>query len=165
MPLTIIGIIAVIIGPVSAVLITLWHQKRYQKLEAKNRLFLTLMAHRKAFPISPDWVSSLNLIDVVFGDYPKIVSLWHDYYNLLHGDPEKTQQQREHKRLELLSEMSKVLGYKSLSQTDIDKFYFPQGFADQLELNTKVQKEFLRVLENSARFVLDKKNSGLNPLQ
>jgi len=163
--LNLIAIIAIIVGPVAAVMITLWHQDRKQKIDAKKRLFLSLMAHRKALPPNPEWVNALNVIDVVFADHPNVVSLWHEYYNLLHADMEKTQQQREHKYLEMLSAMANVVGYKSLSQTDIDKFYFPKAYGDQLEINAKVQKEFLRVLENSARFVLDKKRGGHNSLQ
>jgi hypothetical protein len=111
--LNIIGIIAIIVGPVSAVIITLWHQDRKQKIGEKNRLFLTLMAHRKTLPPNPEWVNALNVIDVVFSDNPNIVTHWHDFYNLLHADMEKTQQQRDHKYLELLSAMAKVLDYPS----------------------------------------------------
>jgi hypothetical protein len=152
--LNIIGIIAIIVGPVSAVIITLWHQDRKQKIGEKNRLFLTLMAHRKTLPPNPEWVNALNVIDVVFSDNPNIVTHWHDFYNLLHADMEKTQQQRDHKYLELLSAMAKVLDYPSLSQTDIDKFYIPKAYGDQYEISAKIQKEWLRVLENSARFVV-----------
>jgi len=162
----ILAILAVIVGPISAVLITLWHQDRKQKNDAKMHLFLTLMAHRKALPPNPEWVNALNVIDVVFSDHPKhVVSHWHDFYNLLHGDFDKNQQQRDHKYLELLSAMAKVLGYKSLSQTDIDKFYIPKAYGEQYEINAKVQKELLRVLENSACFVVEKKNDEEKPSQ
>jgi len=43
--------------------------------------------------------------------------------------------------------MARSLGYRSLQQTDIDKFYAPQVFGDQLALNAETQKEFLRVLK------------------
>lgn len=163
--LNILAILAVIVGPISAVLITLWYQARKQKFDSKNRLFLTLMAHRKSFHLNPEGVNALNMISVVFADNPSVVALWNDFYNLLAGDLEKNKQERDHKYLEMLSAMARVLGYKSLSQTDIDKFYYPKSFVDQLETNAKVQKEFLQVLENSARFVVDKRGTGQNPLQ
>lgn len=68
-------IAAIIIGPLVAVLITVWLQRRHQKYDAKLRLFTTLMIHRKSNPPAFDWVNALNLIDVVFEDDQEIVRL------------------------------------------------------------------------------------------
>ena len=152
----IINVIAIILGPIIAVIITLVYQKYKEKRDAKYRLFLTLMAHRKSFPPTIAWVESLNLIDVVFADHPKVVELWHQYYDLLHQES-KDYTKREHKYLELLSAMAKTLGYKNLQQTDIDKFYTPTAHGDQATLNHKVQTELLRVLENTGSLATFKK--------
>lgn len=141
-------IIAIITGPIIAVIITLWYQSRKQKQDTKVHLFLTLMAHRKSSPPTIDWVNSLNLIDVVFENNPEIVKLWHDYYDLL-LDTSKDIEKRQHKYIELLSSIAKSLGYKNLQQTDIDKFYSPVAHGDQAILTAKIQKELLRVLENT----------------
>ena len=146
-------IIALFLSPIIPVLITLWWQKRKEKRDAKRNLFMTLMAHRRAFPPTIEWVNSLNLIDVVFADHTKVVDLWHGYYDELHQKPDPLRTQtREHTYLEMLSEMAKVLGYKRLQQTDIDKYYSPQAHQNQLELNLKTQQEFLRVLEKTSKF-------------
>ena len=50
----IINIAAIILGPIAAVGITLWWQQRKEKRDAKIRLFTTLMAFRKSYPISYD---------------------------------------------------------------------------------------------------------------
>jgi hypothetical protein len=42
----IVTIIALILGPVLAVGITLWSQRRSKKLTTKRQLFVTLMANR-----------------------------------------------------------------------------------------------------------------------
>lgn len=143
-----INVLAIVLGPIIAVLITLVYQSDKEKRDSKTRLFLTLMANRKAFPPTISWVESLNLIDVVFSKNRKVVSLWHEYYDCLH-ESTTDYTKREHKYIELLSEMAKVIGYKNLQQTDIDKFYSPMAHGNQNELNAKVQKEFLRVLENT----------------
>ena len=143
-----INIIAIVLGPIVAVLITLIYQSNKEKRDSKMRLFTTLMAYRKTFPPPMAWVESLNLIDVVFSKNTKVVQLWHEYYALLHQSTQDFAQ-REHKYLELLSEMAKVLNYKNLQQTDIDKFYSPVAHGNQNELNVKVQTELLRVLENT----------------
>lgn len=146
-------LIAVFLSPIIPVIITLWWQRRKEKRDAKRNLFITLMAHRRAFPPTIEWVNSLNLIDVIFAGHTSVVDLWHRYYDELHQtDMTSRQQAREHTYLQLLSEMARVLGYKRLQQTDIDKYYSPQAHGNQLELNYKTQKEFLRVLEASAKF-------------
>lgn len=79
----IISVIAILVGPVTAVCITLWWQRRKEKRDKQLVLFTTLMAHRRASPPTYEWVNALNLIDVVFADHPKIVALWHECYLLL----------------------------------------------------------------------------------
>lgn len=151
-------ILAIIIGPVIAVMITLWYQNRKEKRDFKRHIFFELMAHRKSFPIPYSYVKVLNLIDVGFCKNPKILTLWHEYYNLLQmpsGD--LIYQQREHKFLELLSAMAKDLGYSKIQQVDIDKFYTPIAHGNEFEFSSKLQKELLRVLENTSRFETTKK--------
>lgn len=145
-----INLAAIFLGPLLAVLVTLWWQSRKQKRDAKEKLFLSLMAHRRAFPPAPEWVNSLNVIDVVFADVPQVVQLWHEYYAGLHTPPaNNNHQQREHTYLLMLSAMARNLGYRKLEQTDIDKFYTPQAHEDQVFLNSEIQSELLRVLQNT----------------
>jgi hypothetical protein len=151
------NIIAVIIGPITAVIIALLYQKHKEKQDIKHRAFLLLMAHRKSIPPNPAMVEVLNTLDVVFSNNQSVVALWHKYFDLLNQPP---RQEREHTWLELLSAIAKDLRYPTLTQTDLDKFYIPQGHMDQLELRGKLQNEMLRVLENTASFVVTKKEDG-----
>ena len=148
------NIIAVILGPVIAVAITLAYQHYKEKQDAKHRAFLALMAYRKAIPPNQAMVEVLNTLDVVFAKNRKIIDLWHKYYTLLAQPPS---QEREHTWLELLSELANDLNYPTVRQTDLDKFYIPQGHIDQFELSANIQKEFLRVLKNTAEIVVKKK--------
>lgn len=157
MVLNIITIIALFIGPTAAVLISLWLQRRHQKFDAKNRVFITLMAHRKANPPHPDAVNALNIIDVVFADNGKIVGLWHQYYDLLSQTPVNWPI-AFHKYIDLISAMAQSLGYISLAQTDIDKFYQPQSHVDLAQLQLKTFQAFSRVLENTEHFLVEKKS-------
>jgi hypothetical protein len=106
------------------------------------------MTYRKFAPPTFDWSNALNLIDVVYADNPTIVQLWRRLYDTLMSNP-MNPQQYTHQYLELLSAMAQSLGYRSLQQTDIDRYYAPQAFADQASLNAEVQKEFLRVLKDT----------------
>src|SRR5579863_4621992 len=119
-------IAALLFGPVIAVIIILWYQHRHERRAAKIRVFISLMAHRKSIPIHQEWVNALNLVEVVFSDHPKILQRWHALYDIFQVKP-WNQDRYAHASLELLSEIAKALGYKNLSQTDIDKFYVPEA--------------------------------------
>ena len=143
--------LAIFLGPLTGVLFALWVQGRKERLDAKQRLFLILMSERKNVFISKDVTRALNQIDVVFADNSHVKALWHKYYSLLsqpHGE------ERVHTWLEMLAAMSKELGYKGLSQVDLDKFYIPQGHFDDEQSQRKMGAQLQRVLENTERFVV-----------
>lgn len=153
--LSIINIAAIILGPIFAVLITLWYQGHKSKSDAEHNLFLILMAHRKRLIPTYDLVDSLNTIEVVFSSHKTVITLWHEYYTLLCQKFDDTNYEaRSHKHLELLTEMAKVLGYKRIQQIDIDKFYVPIAHGSQLEMSTRLQTELLRVLENTQSLMI-----------
>jgi hypothetical protein len=156
---TVAVVLATAIGPIAAVLITLWYQGTSQRQAAKERVFYSLMAHRKANPPTFEWANSLNLIDVVYADRPAIVQLWHELYDILQRTP-LNNQQYAHKYLELLSAMAQSLGYHRLTQTDIDKFYSPQVHGDIAQLNAGIQLELLRVLRASERLSVVPRKDG-----
>lgn len=158
--------LAITLGPVTAVVITLCYQRRKEKRDAQMRLFITLMAYRKSYPISYEWAQSLNLIDTVFSTVPKVVERWRQFYSFLQRqNPSQTElADQHHKYLELMSEMAKYLDFPNLQQTDIDRFYIPIAHGDQAALNYKIQTEWLRVLENTASLVVKKKEDD-NPQQ
>ena len=152
--------IAIILGPIFAVIITLFYQRYKEKRDFKHHIFYDLMSQRKSFPISQEIVRELNLIDVGFSNNPKVLSLWHDYYQMLHQKADdRLYKLQEQKFVELLSEIAHDLGYKNLQQVDIDKFYTPMAHVNQFEYNVKLQAELLRVLENTSKFETEKKES------
>lgn len=153
-----INIAAVLLSPLVAVAATLWWQERKERRARKDNLFVALMAHRRTTVPTIEMVNSLNLIDVVFSDDAAVVKHWHEYYQMLVSS--KTQpeyDERSRKFIELLSAMAASLNYRKLSQIDIDKFYVPQAHVDQHVINEKIQREWLRVLENTASFQTEKK--------
>lgn len=144
-----ITIAAIVIGPVAAVCISLWFQRRASGKDAKARSFFMLMAHRKD-PLHQDRILTLNTIDVVWGDHKSILQLWHEYYTILMQSPETSLEQWNHAHIRLLHEMALALGYKNIEQVDIDKFYSPKGVAQQVLTNYELQQEFIRVLKSTA---------------
>lgn len=145
---------ATALSPVIAAFLTLHWQDRKEKIAAKIRLFVTLMAFRKSNPISYELVTSLNLINVVFSSDREVLDHWARYYESL-CSKDSSEQNQNHLYLELLYSMAQALGYKNLKQTDIDKFYIPQGHWNQSLLNEKCQRELLRVLQNTNHFLAE----------
>lgn len=154
--------LAIFLGPLAGVIFTLWFQSRKDKKDQKQRLFLILMAHRKSNPPTFDLVNGLNLVDVVFADSRQVVTLWHQYYDLLCQVPVNWHL-AEAKYLDLLSEMAKVLSYTDLSQTDISRFYSPVAHGNQAQLSLETQLELLRILKGTGRFVVEQRNDLPSP--
>ncbi len=151
--------LAIFLGPLSGVLFTFWFQSRKDKIEAKRRLFFSLMSDRKGLTVSYELAKSVNTIDVVFSNNAKVKGLWHKYYALLAQPPGE---ERTHTWIELLEAMAKDLSYSSLSQTDLDKFYVPQGHVDDLEFQRKSAEQWLRVLENTEQFLVSSRKPQEN---
>lgn len=150
-------IISVVVVPVGLWFGSIWYQNRRLRQEAKIDLFLTLMSHRRTFPITQDWVDALNTIDVVFQDSLKVRSAWKAYYESLHeGDPKNVNSQTY--QIELLSAIAKDLGYNDLKPSEIADFYSPAQFGDTLQTQSKIQTELLRVLGNSHSYAESRKS-------
>ena len=81
------NIIAAILGPIIAVIITLWYQRHKEERDIKHRALLALMAHRRSMPPNVATVEVLNTLDVVFSKNQTIVDLWHKYFDLLSQPP------------------------------------------------------------------------------
>lgn len=140
-------IVAIVVGPVAAVLITLWHQDRAQKTQAKRQVFNVLMTNRRTFPPTREWVNALNLIDVIFAGDKAVLDLWHRLYEIVCTVPLPEEQFR-HTHLDLLQQMARSLGYSELKQTDIDKFYAPQIHGDMAARGAALQDEYLQFVRN-----------------
>ncbi len=112
------------------------------------------MAERKLPFVSREMAKALNNIDVVFADCPVVKALWHKYYNLLSQQPSED---RVHTWLELLAAMATNVGNRNLSQVDLDKFYVPQGHMDEADFQRRVGAQWLRVLENTERLLVEPK--------
>lgn len=146
--LTIVQVVAVAVVPIVVWFIGIKYQDRKAKKDAQLNVFLTLMANRKANPITREWVNSLNIIDVVFQDDKKVRQAWKEYYDSLNNKSPHFETNNSY-MLDLLSEMAMSLGYKDLKQTEIDAFYNPQLFLDQNKLQKQLIEENLRVLKHS----------------
>jgi hypothetical protein len=146
------NIIAVLLSPLIAVLVSVYIQDRAERRRTKTYIFNTLIMYRNRAP-NEELVRALNMIDVVFRKNMNIRNLWKEYFSMLSNDGLSNPvswAQREHKNLEMLTEMAKVLGYSSkLTSLDIERVYFPIGLKDQIETNAEISNELKRLLKES----------------
>src|SRR3989304_256833 len=151
--MTWIGIIAVMLSPLIAVLISDRLEKMREKRRDKVQLFSTLMATRH-LPFNFEAVRAQNMIDTVFYNCPDVTRLWREYFEMLSNqglNNELGWKQRNKKNLEMLQKMGAVLGYgNALSHLDIDRVYYPEGIANQIVRSELIANELLRVLQASA---------------
>ncbi len=102
--MTSMTIIAILLSPVTAVLISIWVQDRREKRQQKKFIFSSLMSTRHQI-VSDEIVRALNMIDVVFHDKEKVRKLWHEYYDMLYNrgiDNPTGWEQQKTKKLELV---------------------------------------------------------------
>ena len=147
-----VNILAILLSPVVAVLVTLYLQSRREKRNQKLWIFNTLIGTRHS-PIIEENVRALNMIDVVFHDSQRVRELWHEYFNMLGNEGLNNPQgwaQRQKKNLEMITEMAKVLGYgKAITHLDVDRVYYPVGLGAQSQKAQEIAEELLRVLKAS----------------
>ncbi len=147
-------IIATFLGPISAVVITLWSQDRLLKRQERRQLLSTMMRYRRDI-ISTEFVGALNLVPVHFGQRASVMDR---YSNLMKtfGDvgwkvPDAVPALNDRVETEvayLLSEMSKVVG-SNIDQLHILRgAYAPQGWANEQDKRNRIQDGLLDILEH-----------------
>jgi hypothetical protein len=168
--LSVLTIIAVIIGPVAA----LWVQRILDEgRDAKNRkawVFKTLMSYR-ATPLSPHFVQALNLIDVEFdgkNEKEKAVrgawKLLLDHFSEISekldsaaGDTKAlaealTAEKTSSLTANLLLKMGTCQGYKDFDEVYLKKgAYYPRGLGYVEQEQHAVRRGILKVLSGNGR--------------
>ena len=143
-------IIAIIIGPIISVIITIWYQSRETKRNAQINLFMDLISFREYTPIPWQFFVALNRIDVVFHENESICKAWHEYFDLLcQVQTEIVSKQGHEKRTALMTLIGKHLGYNNIEQIYLQRYYQPIGDYQSFLDDSEIKSEFLRVLKNT----------------
>lgn len=151
-------VFAALAGPAIAVFFAHRMQVREKTRERQLSIFRSLMATRMT-PLSPDRVKALNLVEVEFSQYPKILEKFNKLLEIYNdGLQWSSEQEIVHQRAlqvvndrtaELLKEMGLCLGFKLDNLKILRGGYYPDAFfaADQQQAEIR---EFLAGL-NSGR--------------
>jgi len=147
--LAIASLLAILLSPLVAVLVSTYLQNRKERRDHNLFLLGALIAIRHN-PVGDETIRALNTIDVVFHDAPSVRKLWQDYFAMLNNQGLNNpmgRQQWQKKNLEMITEMAKVLGYgKAITALDVDRVYTPIALEERNEKNAALVDGFIRLL-------------------
>jgi len=152
----IITALAIIIGPIAAVKITLNHEERRERNRRKYNTFHSLMKTRRV-TLAPEHVTALNAIQTEFHDDEKVIVAYKNYIDNLAGpklSPNATQDEirgyldnRDDVFIELMFEMGRHLGF-TLDKRELSKYsYAPQGWINMEGEQNAIRSLALELLQ------------------
>ena len=146
--ISIINLVAVIVAPIAAVLITQRLQDRAELRKDKIQIFKTLVTIR-GLGWNLDSVHALNVLDVVFADDGEVRNAWKDLYDKYCVDNPDEQQKKkiEQAQYKLLETIAVSLGYQSkITWETIQNPYIPKGMVDQIVMQSRSQQAYLAAI-------------------
>lgn len=156
----IISVCAIILGPILAVQIEKYLERRREKKNRRLSVFKTLMATRGSV-LSWAHVEALNRIDLEFSNekkFDKVTNAWKEYFDNLSQKPETTEQiavwskQNEELLAELLLKMGKSLGFKFDKVLIKRNVYSPVGHARMELEQEQIRNSMLEILSGDKGF-------------
>ena len=154
----ILTILAIIVGPIAALMIQRHIDQRREADRRRHGLFRTLWS-TKAFPgrLQYKHVEALNMVSLDFKGFDAVIDAWNEYLDkLLSSDPPeialKAQfyKERDAKFHALLYAISKALDY-SFTRLDVEKhFYAPLAHGTWAEQESTLREGFARLFRGEA---------------
>jgi hypothetical protein len=130
--LTLAVVAATFLGPVLAVLVSQWNDRRRDMRSRRMELFRLLMSTRKT-PAAPERVKALNLVEIEFYGVRPVQAAFQEFMRHVNTSsplPVGWHEENQKRLTKLLTEMARILGYK-LQQLDVlDGGYYPQVHLD-----------------------------------
>lgn len=145
---TIVNILAIIVAPIVALMVSKWLQNRDEKRRDKLEIFKALMISRENW--SAESVRALNILDITFSDDKDVRRKWREYYDKLCVDNPtesdlvkiKTAQEK------LLETMADSLGYKDSVTWDIIQHpYIPRGMREAMNRQFDLQNKQIEIMK------------------
>lgn len=147
-----LSIAAALLGPIAAVVITLWWQRNDRDYQRRLAIFQAMMRTRR-HQLSPDWVGAFNLVPVEFANDRQVIESFNrllDRYSDSgwRGTPQQVQNARENvdtAASELLHRMALSLRI-NLRGLDLRRAYAPEGWATDEDQNRALRTGFLQLV-------------------
>lgn len=150
----ILNLIALVVIPITAVVVGYMLQDRAEKRKDKMQVFKAVMTFRYGW--SKESVEALNSIPIVFSGKckdAKVRDCWKKYYEYLCIQKPNDMQikQRNEALYKLLVSMADVLGYKNtVTWEEIQNPYVPIGMVTAINNNEFIQGGMAMIVQNMA---------------
>jgi hypothetical protein len=152
-----VTILALLVGPVLAVIVTRYVDSIRAKHERRMTIFRALMATRRA-QLSPEHVGALNLVEIEFHGETPVIEAWKNYFSNLSGpaiyptatpqDVDQFVRARSNLLTKLLHAIATSLKFK-MEQLDIDeRGYAPTAWFNDENTVRQIRTLALEVLQH-----------------
>lgn len=140
----IVNIIAIIISPIIATLITLYISKRNEIRNEKLRILRILMVTRMNRACI-DYANALNLIDVVFYNSKKVRQAYKELLEMYYKE-NVSDNEANIKNLKLIESIIEDIGYsKKINWNEVSIPYSPKWYFQELKKNEEYKKATISV--------------------
>jgi hypothetical protein len=125
-----VTIVAIVVGPIVAVVIQLLAEARRQKREQQTQTMRMLVSTRH-MPSDPAYSTAINMIPIDFNGNSKVMAAWNTYIETINFRPTNENAATHDKKIvtkqtKLIFEIMKSLGY-DLPETDIESTPYAAG--------------------------------------
>ncbi|MCJ1900350.1 hypothetical protein MR829_08165 [Paracoccus versutus] len=149
-------VLATFVGPIAAVAITLWYQRRSKQSEVRFNIYVAMMRNRRNM-LNPDFVGSFNLVPVYFGGNAKVMEGYREVLRIV-NDPSWTTDTAKPRLFEQLNDAASRLLHSisaavgaPVEQLDIlNGAYAPQAWLDDAAAQIEV-RDLLRAFLQGKR--------------
>jgi hypothetical protein len=140
-------VIATLLGPILAVFVTRYVDRRRERTTRQYELFRALMRSRRS-NLSPEYVSALNTVEIEFAGVKSVDDAQRLLFQHLNTRPQPPDWIERLNRLQtrLLYAIAKQLGFEVEQLDVLEGGYVPQGWGTTEEQNTEVRNNILEVL-------------------
>ena len=148
----VLNIVALILVPLTSVLVGRWLQDSAEKRKDKIRVLKAIMTYRYGW--TRETVEALNIIPIVFSGKrteKKVRDCWKEYYKCLciqNMDAMQLKQCND-ALFKLIESMADDLGYKEvLTWEEIQNPYIPKGMVDSIANNSIIQGGMASIVQS-----------------
>lgn len=149
-----INVLAIVLSPILAVLITIWLTRRNEKRKEKMETFKQLMISRVTAS-TEEFVKIVNSIDVIFADSKPVRQAWKELFDE-YTNPNYDLDRVKYRHTKLIEAVARDLGYKNKIEWNeiIENVYIPHWLVETWAQNNVLkdsQKNFAKVMETAVK--------------